>query len=471
MASRTLLGRMPVHSRGTSSSRQTMSLSLAAGARKQQHNHRSLATHAPHPVNTAGSAQHKVLVVGGGAAGLAVSHQLLRSGKFAPNEIAIVDPAQTHDYQPGWTLVGAGLKTKEELRRPLRSLIDNRLQFYNDGVATFTPQDNIVTLRNGTEVGYDQLVVVPGIEIKYNKINGLSEALADPNIMVSSVYGFDTCDKVNRTTQAFRKGQAIFTQPSGMVKCAGAPQKAMWLAVDKWTREGVYRPNDATSSSPIKVTFATALPVMFGVPKYSQELNKLRQQRGVEGLFEHDLVSIDSANKATFARPDGSKVTRSFDSMHVVPKMGPFDFVAQSLLANPGNGLVDIDEKTMRHKKFGNVWSIGDASNLPTSKTAAAITAQAPVLVDNMMAVMAGQEPTTVYNGYTSCPILTEYGKVMLAEFKYGGEPFETFGRTLGLDQSVPRRAFYYLKKDFFPWVYYKAMVKGTWAGPKGFIR
>jgi sulfide:quinone oxidoreductase len=231
----------------------------------------------------------------------------------------------------------------------------------------------------------------------------------------------------------------------------------------------LYNPSNRSGSA-IKISFATGLPTMFGVPKYSAKLEEMRKERGVEGLFQHDLVAIDG-NTATFARPDGKEqVKKQFDLLHVVPKMGPHTFVKNSALANEA-GFVDVNEATTRHKKYPNVWSAGDASSLPTSKTVAAITSQAPVLVHNLLQSMEGKEPDTKYDGYTSCPLVTEYGKVLLAEFKYGGEPKETFGNLLGIDQATPRRAFYHLKKDFFPWVYYKSMVKGTWGGAKGWIK
>ncbi|KAA8644906.1 hypothetical protein EYZ11_011000 [Aspergillus tanneri] len=411
---------------------------------------------------------HRVVVVGAGTAGLAVSHQLLRSGQFAQDDIAVVDPAAWHHYQPGWTLVGGGLKTKEELRTSLSELIDPKLKFYNQGVGGFSPENNQVTLANGEKVSYDQLVVVPGISVNFDSVKGLPEALANPDSSVSSIYGYDTCDKVFPTIAKLQKGKAIFTQPAGVIKCAGAPQKMLWLALDYWKRAGLY---DATNpvGSAVQISFATGLPSMFAVPKYSAALEQMRKDRGVEGLFQHDLVSI-KGNTATFARPDGAEsVTRQFDLLHVVPKMGPHAFVKNSALANEA-GYVDVDAGTTRHIKYSNVWSAGDASSLPTSKTAAAITSEAPVLVHNLLRSMEGKEPEATYDGYASCPLVTEYGKVLLAEFKYGGQPKETFGKWFGIDQSVPRRAFYHLKKDFFPWVYYASMVKGTWGGPRGWL-
>ncbi|KAJ9410112.1 hypothetical protein DTO045G8_2105 [Paecilomyces variotii] len=426
---------------------------------------RSFATASP-----VGSAtrNHKVVVVGGGSAGLTISHQLLRSGKFAKDDIAIVDPSKWHNYQPGWTLVGGGLKTKEELRRPLDSLVDPKLKFYNESVSQFTPEENIVKLGNGDQVSYEQLVVAPGITLNIDSIKGLPEALANPDALVASIYSYDTCDRVFENVKKFQKGDALFTQPTGVIKCAGAPQKIMWLALDHWKRAGLYNPSNPSSGS-IQISFATGLPGMFGVPKYSKTLEELRKERGVEGLFQHDLVAIEG-NTAVFARPDGQEqVKKHFDFLHVTPKMGPHAFVKNSPLADAA-GFVAVDQATTRHTKYSNVWSAGDASSLPTSKTAAAITSEAPVLVRNLLQTMEGKELDAAYDGYTSCPLLTEYGKVLLAEFKYGGEPKETFGKMFGIDQAVPRRAFYHLKKDFFPWVYYQAMVKGTWGGPKGWL-
>ncbi|KAG6034968.1 hypothetical protein E4U41_006284 [Claviceps citrina] len=414
------------------------------------------------------SRSHKVVVVGAGTAGLSISHQLLRSGKFDRQDIALVEPSAWHHYQPGWTLVGGGLKNKDDLRRTTDELVDPRLDLYRSSVAAVAPDESSVTLADGAKLNYGQLVVVPGLSLDYGSIDGLADALRDAGSAVSTIYSYDTCDKAFRTVEKLSSGTAIFTQPAGVIKCAGAPQKMMWLALDHWKRAGRYSPNKPEASA-IKISFATGLPAMFAVPKYAAKLEELRKERGVEGLFQHDLVAING-NQATFARPNGQdKVTKRFDLLHVTPKMGPPKFIKESAIGNDA-GYVDVDDHTLRHKTYPNIWSAGDASSLPTSKTAAAVTSEAPVLVRNLMQVLDGREPDALYDGYTSCPLLTEYGKVLLAEFKYGGEPKETFGNWLGIDQIEPRRAFYHLKKDFFPWVYYASFVRGTWGGPRGWI-
>lgn len=213
---------------------------------------------------------------------------------------------------------------------------------------------------------------------------------------------------------------------------------------------------------------------MFAVPKYSKALEELRIQRKVEGLFQHDLTAIDVANRtATFKNlaDNGKEVEKPFDFLHVVPPQGPFRWVAHSPLADAA-GWVDVDKTTTQHVKYPNVFSLGDASSLPNSKTAAAIASQAPVLVDNLLAAIRGKELKAGYTGYASCPLLTGHGELMLCEFKYGGVPDETFAKVPGIgSQDVPRRAFYHLKKDFFPKVYWNSFVKGTWFGRNGLIR
>ncbi|CAO1639169.1 unnamed protein product [Sympodiomycopsis kandeliae] len=425
---------------------------------------RGLATPGSH--SGSGSLQHRVVVVGGGSAGQAISHQLLRSGLF-PNQhdIAIVDPKTEHDYQPGWTLVGAGLKTKEELRRPMNSLCSGNgdgLQLYTDSVETFQPDQNTIKTRDGKTISYEHLVVVPGLGHYPERIEGLKDALQDKDLKIASIYDYNSCDTVWDHIQAHKSGPAIFTQPPQPHKCAGAPQKIMWLALDHWKSQGV--------REQIPITYATALPAMFAVPKYSAVLEGLRKEREVEGLFGHNLTGIEGSTAVFTQTSSGDKVKRPFSFLHYTPPQGPLSFIKNSPLADAASGFVSVDQKTLQHTKYSNVWSAGDSSNLPTSKTAAAITSEAPVLVSNLIrSVLGGKGDVTEYDGYTSCPLLTEYGKVLLAEFKYGGETKETFNKLLGLDQSKPSRAFYHLKKDFFPWVYYNSYVKGTWAGPKGF--
>ncbi|KAI1343093.1 FAD/NAD(P)-binding domain-containing protein [Xylariaceae sp. FL0016] len=408
-------------------------------------------------------AHHRVVVVGGGTAGVTAAAQLQRAQGLEKKDIAILDPAQSHHYQPGWTLVGSGLKPLQDMQKSMHDVIPQGVKHYPLRVSTFDPENNALKTAEGVDVSYDYLIVAPGLETNFAGVSGLEQALQDPSSQVSSIYSNMTVEQVWKNIQGFKKGQAIFTQPAGIIKCAGAPQKVMWMALSQWKREGVR--ND------IDIAFATGAPAMFAVPKYSQALDALRRERNVEGMFQHNLVGVDAKSKvATFKDlASGGQVQREFGFLHVVPPQKPWDWVAKSKIADAA-GWVDVDKSTTQHNKFKNIFSVGDASSLPNSKTAAAITSQIPVMVDNLLATMNGKDLKASYDGYASCPLLTGHGELMLCEFKYGGIPKETFARFLG-GQEEPNRLYYHLKKDIFPSVYWNFYVNGTWFGPSGLSR
>ncbi|KAA1469488.1 FAD/NAD-P-binding domain-containing protein [Dentipellis sp. KUC8613] len=399
--------------------------------------------------------KYRVVVVGGGSAGLSAAQQIYDTFKSAgkslnEKDIVIVDAAEYHHYQPGWTLVGAGLKQKSTLRRRLSELIPPHIALVPENVQSFDPSGNSITTSSGRKISYDSLVVATGLQTNFDQIEGLPKALADPTSGVSTIYSYNTCDKVWHDIDALRSGRAIFTQPAGVIKCAGAPQKIMWMAWDRYRRTG--------RGDQIKVDFITGMPTMFSVKKYSDALDALRKERGVGAKFQHNLISIDTANhRATFKNlADNSTVVEDYTLLHVTPPMGPQNVLKGTPIADAA-GWVEVDKGTLQHVKpeFANVFALGDASSLPTSKTAAAITGQTPVLADNLFHFLdSGKVGPARYDGYTSCPLLTGYGELMLAEFKYGLEPAESFSQFVG-DQSKPRRIFYHLKKDFFPAVYF----------------
>lgn len=420
--------------------------------------------------STSTKEKFRVLVIGAGSGGLTVANQIYNRFKAAgkplnAGDVVVLDAADYHYYQPGWTLVGAGLGRKTDFRRPLASLFPPHIMHIAENVKSFYPESSSVTTTSGRTISYGSLVVAAGLKINWDGIAGLPQALADPSSGVSSIYSYDTCDKVWNDVDALRSGNAIFTQPAGVIKCAGAPQKIMWMAWDRYQKSG--RGNN------IKIDFMTGMPTMFSVKKYSDALNALRIERGIGAEFQHNLISIDASNrKATFKKADGSTVDRDFTLLHVTPPMGPLDFIKGSPIADPA-GWVEVDQGTLRHVKpeFGNIFALGDCSSLPTSKTVAAITSQAPVLTENLFSVMdTGKVSSAKYDGYTSCPLLTGYGELMLAEFKYEFVPKESFANYLG-DQTKRRRLFYHFKKDLFPWAYWNRMVDGKWFGPSGPFR
>jgi sulfide:quinone oxidoreductase len=395
------------------------------------------------------SEHHEVVVLGGGTAGITVAARLRNAEN--PPEVVIVEPSEKHWYQPLWTLVGGGVFPKEESQRNEADFIPDGVEWIKDHVAGFDPDAKQVTLQSGKVLSYDQLVVALGLQIDWSKIPGLEEALARPDSGVSSNYSYENAEKTWRNIQSFRGGTALFTQPDTPVKCGGAPQKIMYLAEDHWRRSGI---RDACT-----IAFCNAKGGIFSVPKYAKTLTRICDERGIERRFLRDLKEIRvEAKEAVFKRMGddaGDDVVMKYDMMHVTPPMGPLDVTKGSALG--AAGWIEVDKHTLQHVTYPDVFALGDCSNLPTSKTGAAIRKQAPTLVENLLAHRAGKPLTGRYDGYTSCPLVTGYGRLVLAEFDYESNPAESFP----FDQSQERYSMYALKAYGLPRMYWHGMLRG----------
>lgn len=407
------------------------------------------------PVEVA-EASHDIVIIGSGAAGIATASSLL--ARDPQLDIAMIDPADVHYYQPGWTLVGAGVFDADTTARTMGSVLPRSVHWLKAAVAAFEPERNAVILDGCRVVRYKQLVVCPGLKLDWHGIEGLSETLGQNG--VTSNYRFDLAPYTWRLVQDFKKGHAVFTQPPMPIKCAGAPQKAMYLSCDHWLRSQVLKD--------MQVDFFNAGAVLFGVADYVPALMAYVQRYQIGLNFGHTLTAVDGARKvATFSQslPDGRKevVTTDFDFLHVVPPQKAPDFIRVSPLADAA-GWVDVDPATLRHKKFDNLYALGDVTNTPNAKTAAAARKQAPVVAHNLLRGLhsgLGPVPSEArYDGYGSCPLTVERGKIVLAEFTYGGKLAPSFPSWL-IDGTQPSSLAWLLKERILPPLYWEGMLKG----------
>ena len=403
------------------------------------------------PANQA-DASHDVVIVGGGAAGISVASSLLARSPLL--DIAIIDQADAHFYQPGWTMVGGGIFKAGETARTMASVIPTDVSWIKAAVAAFEPDDNQVILEGCRVVKYKQLVVCPGLKLDWQGIEGLNDTLGRNG--VTSNYRFDLAPYTWELVQKLKDGKALFTQPPMPIKCAGAPQKAMYLSADHWTRQGVL--------NSIEIQFCNAGAVLFGVADYVPALMEYVEKYRIGLNFGETLVAVDGpARKATFMKnlADGSKekVVRDFDMIHVVPPQKAPDFVRVSPLADVA-GWVDVDPASLRHKTYANVFALGDAANTTNAKTAAAARKQAPVVANNLLVAMGQLQGEAKYDGYGSCPLTVERGKIVLAEFTYGGKLSPSFPTWL-IDGTKPSALAWYLKERILPPIYWEAMLKG----------
>jgi sulfide:quinone oxidoreductase len=392
---------------------------------------------------------YTVVIVGGGAAGISVAANLRHKRSSA--SVAIIEPSESHYYQPAFTLVGGGEYLLENTRRSEGRLIPAGVKWIKDYAESFKPENNIVTLRSGNEVEYDYLVVCPGIQLDWNKVEGLTDTLGKNG--VCSNYSPDTVNYSWECIKRFEKGTAVFTQPPMPIKCAGAPQKILYLAADRFRKTG--RLNGAD------LQFCTAIPALFGVPLFAKELEKVMARYGAKVNYNANLVAIDgTAKQATFEKTaaDGGKekITLKYDMIHVTPPQSAPDFIKSSPFANEA-GWMDVNRNTLQNPKFANVFGLGDATSTPNAKTAAAVRKQVPVVVKNIMGLMAKQTPAQQYDGYGSCPLTTSLHTVMLAEFAYDGKVTPSFP----MDPRVERRLWWIGKKYWLPLLYWDYMLKG----------
>ena len=397
-------------------------------------------------------ASYDIVIVGGGAAGLAVAASL--KARKSSLDIAVIDPADIHYYQPGWTMVGGGIFEASDTAKTMGSLIPRGVTWIKSAVAAFEPKDDAVILDGCRVVKYKRLIVAPGLKLAWDRVEGLEATLGKNG--VTSNYRYDLAPYTWNLVKNMKEGRAIFTQPPMPIKCAGAPQKAMYLSGDHWTRAGVLKD--------ISIDFMNAGGVLFGVKDYVPALEGYVQKYGVNLNFFHNLKAIDGeAKKAWFtvAKPDTTptEVEVEFDMIHVVPPQIAPDFIRVSPLADAA-GWVDVDQATLRHKTYDNIWSLGDVMNAPNAKTAAAARMQAPVVAQNVVDDINGRSATAQYNGYGSCPLTVERGKIVLAEFGYGGALLPSFPKLL-IDGTKPSRLAWWLKESFLPPFYWKGMLKG----------
>ncbi|KAH8395247.1 hypothetical protein KR222_003978, partial [Zaprionus bogoriensis] len=397
----------------------------------------------------------KVLVVGGGTGGCAMAAKL--SSRLGKDKVIVLEPAERHYYQPMFTLIGGGMKSLEHSYKLTADVLPKKAKWLREQAVEFQPDSNTVTTSAGNSIKYDILLIATGLQLHYEKIPGLVEALATPNGNVCSIYSPKYVEHVYECLRNIRAGNAIFSYPNSPVKCPGAPQKIVYIAEHYFRKLG--------KREGINVSYNTALPVLFGVKHYADALWPIMKRRNITVNLRRNLIEVKPAqNVAIFENLDqpGERYEEQYALLHAVPPMGtPTELSSCAQLVNEA-GFVDVDKGTLQHTRYPNVFAIGDCASTPNSKTAAAAAAQSPVVLHNILAVLQGKQLKEVYDGYASCPLVTGYHTCILAEFDYNLMPLETFP----VAQNKERYSMFIMKKDFMPLLYWKLMMTGHWNGP-----
>jgi sulfide:quinone oxidoreductase len=400
------------------------------------------------------TAKHQILIVGGGSAGISVAARLGRKGY---GDVAIIEPSERHYYQPLWTLVGAGQATVPMTERDQASVIPKKATWIRGAAEHFDPDARTVTCADGSTYEYDVLIVTPGIQLDWDEVPGVTDTIGRNG--VSSNYRADLAPKMWDFVRDTHSGTAVFTMPSGPIKCAGAPQKIAYLAADHWRREGVL--ND------MEIHLVLPTPRTFGIPEIADSLDEVVRDYGIILHTQSEVSAVDPDSKKVTIRDlsDGGsssgETVVGYDVMHFTPPQSAPDWVKSSPLATgEGPGYVDVDKHTMQHVRYPNVFSLGDAGSTPNSKTGAAIRKQAPVVAENVDAFLKNERLGGEYHGYASCPLVISNKKMLLAEFDYSMEMTPTFPTWL-VHPAKPHRRYWHLKRYGLPFLYWNLMLKG----------
>ena len=394
---------------------------------------------------------YDVVIAGGGAAGIGLAASI--KSRDPSLSMAIIEPSDVHYYQPSWTLVGGGAFNVKNSRRHTKDLIPTGVQWIKDNITGFNPEANEVLIEGGSPVQYRQLAIATGIKSNWNAIPGLAETIGKNG--VTSNYSYDYSPYTWELVQNLQSGKAIFTQPPMPIKCPGAPQKAMYLSCYEWQKQGKLKN--------IEVELNNAGAALFGVADFVPPLMEYVKKYNAKLNFNTNLIAVDGlAKKATFAVKDAdgnvTKVEKAFDMLHVVPPQGPQDCLKSSPVSN-NDGFVDVDQFTLQHVRYPNIFGLGDCCSSPNSKTAAAARKQIVVVAENLLAAKHNKPLPTKYDGYGSCPLTVENGKIVLAEFGFGGKLLPTFPWLINPLKAT--KLAWHLKKDVLPWLYWNAMLKG----------
>lgn len=346
-------------------------------------------------------------------------------------------------------MVGAGIFDVADNRRTEATVVPAGVRWVRGAVASFEPGRNQVTLEDDSSIGYHELVVAPGITLDWAAIDGLPQTLGRNGVTSNS--SFETAPYTWQLVQALKGATALFTQAPIPIKCAGAPQKAMYLSCDYWQRASVLKDID--------VRFHNAGAVLFGVAAFVPPLMAHIGRYEVDLTFESTLIAVNDPDRTATLREKAGEVTRAFDMIHVTPPQKAPAFLARNPSANEA-GYTDVDQATPQHVRHANKFGLGDGGSTPNAKTMAAARKQAPVVAENLLAVLAGKTPTAIYNGYGSCPLTVERHKILLAEFGYGGKLMPSFPGWI-IEGTKPQRLSSLLKSEALPWLNRNGMLKG----------
>ncbi|WP_275393763.1 FAD/NAD(P)-binding oxidoreductase [Aliiroseovarius sp. Z3] len=396
----------------------------------------------------------RIVIIGAGAGGTALANRL--ADRLQGAEITLIDPRVDHLYQPGLTLVAAGLKPADYVLSKTTDWLPKSVNLIQEAATAIDAETQIVATEGGQCIAYDFLVVAPGLVLDHDAIDGFHLDMVGKDGIGALYAGPQYAAATWQAAQAYVEtgGVGLFTRPATEMKCAGAPLKHTFLIEDIARNAG--------TRGKLDMHYMANNDSLFGVPIVSEKVRMLFGDRQIDPAYSHVLRAIDAGAKtATFDTPEGA-VTRDYDYIHVIPPQRAPEVIRQSGLSWvdkwTDQGWVECDKATLRHLRYENIWALGDVAGVPKGKTAASVKWQVPVVEDGLIAAIEGRDPTETYNGYTSCPMITRVGRAMLIEFDYNNNLTPSFP---GIIAPLEELWISWLMKEVALKATYNAMLRG----------
>ncbi|MBM2319732.1 MULTISPECIES: NAD(P)/FAD-dependent oxidoreductase [Marivita] len=396
----------------------------------------------------------RIVIIGAGAGGTSLANRLVE--RLDGAQITVIDPRAEHLYQPGLSLVAAGLKPENYVVSKTTDWLPKSVTLIAEAASAIDPEAKTVDTAGGQSIAYDFLVVAPGLILDHDAIDGFSLDMVGKNGIGALYAGPQYAAATWQAAQAYTEtgGVGLFTRPATEMKCAGAPLKHTFLIED------IAR--TANTRGKLDVHYMSNNDSLFGVPIVSEKVRMLFGDRGITPAYSHVLSGIDAGAKtATFVTPDGA-VTREYDYIHVIPPQRAPEVIRQSGLSWADKwtdqGWVECDNATLHHLRYDTIWALGDVAGVPKGKTAASVKWQVPVVEDGLIAAIEGRASTETYNGYTSCPMITRVGRAMLVEFDYNNNLVPSFP---GIIAPLEELWISWLMKEVALKATYNAMLRG----------
>ena len=402
--------------------------------------------------HTGAPSHARVAVIGGGNGGLSIAGRLRRRGV---TDVVVIEPQAEHCYKPLLSHVAGGTARARETVRRQADVTPRGVRWVQDAVAHIDPERRRLELGSGASLGYDHLVVAAGIRQDWDAVPGLAAAMLSP--AGASNYLLDLAAKASPLLRDVRSGTVVFIQPPGPASCAGAAQKPMYQACAYWKRIGVL--------AGIRVVLLVPDATIFGIPEIDAELERKVAEYGIEVHTGARVEEIDAERRTVVfttrtatAAPRAHSVT--YDVLMAEPPQSAPPFLAESGLSGPdADGFVDVDPRTLRHRRYDTVWALGDAAATTNSKSGGALRKQTAVLAANLVAVLEGRMPVAEYDGYGVCPFTVSRTSAVFAEF-------DDHGR---LAPSIPfwRRSYresrlaWIIDRHVFPHIYWHLILQG----------